>query len=112
MLDALGWSGHTTIHRKLSGGISLAVSAPIDALYAATTINEWAWQVCNAGFGDDEAADFETAVEQVRNSVSEEANPKMLALQNAAEDHGATFLWDDDDVSTGTRHRVPELASP
>src|ERR671931_313802 len=43
MLDAVGWSGERLAIRTFAGGASLALSAPADALYAATELNEWAW---------------------------------------------------------------------
>ena len=43
MLEALDWPSAEFGCRRLQGGVSLAFSAPIDALYAATQINEWAW---------------------------------------------------------------------
>ena len=41
MLDAVGWVGESVCHIRLAGGVSMAVSGPIDALYAASAINEW-----------------------------------------------------------------------
>jgi len=35
-LDAVGWSAEGTCVRTFDGGASLALSAPLDALYAAT----------------------------------------------------------------------------
>ena len=51
MLSAVGWDKEVTCHWPLSGGVSLAFSAPIDVLYAASAINEWAWVCCQATFG-------------------------------------------------------------
>ena len=42
VLEAVGWSDSTLAHRIHPGGVTLAMSAPIDALYAATEVNEWA----------------------------------------------------------------------
>ncbi len=44
ILEAVGWGGTTLRHRVFPGGMSLAFRAPIDALYAATEVNEWAWE--------------------------------------------------------------------
>ena len=35
MLEAVGWADESTCSWRLSGGVSLAFSAPIDSLYAA-----------------------------------------------------------------------------
>jgi UDP-N-acetylmuramyl tripeptide synthase len=43
MLDAVGWHGEQLHVRRFASGASLALSAPPDALYAATEVNEWAW---------------------------------------------------------------------
>ncbi|MDH3895745.1 MAG: hypothetical protein OES78_14385, partial [Chromatiales bacterium] len=36
LLDAVGWTDSTTSVREVVDGVSLAFTAPIDALYAAT----------------------------------------------------------------------------
>ena len=43
ILDAVGWGGEDCAERLFPGGATLAVSAPFDALYSATEVNEWAW---------------------------------------------------------------------
>lgn len=101
MLDAVGWGDEAICVRKLKGGVSLAFSAPIDALYAATEINECAWTVVAGESGDAESVDFEASVQRLRAAISEELNPGLLALEAAAAEHDVAFLWDDDDVSIG-----------
>jgi UDP-N-acetylmuramyl tripeptide synthase len=101
MLDAVGWSQESVSHVRLSGGVSIAFSGPIDALYAASAINEWVWACCDAEFNGAEQPDFDETVATIRKSISEEVNPPLLALEQAATDHGVSFLWDDDDVSVG-----------
>ena len=49
MLTAVGWGDESICHCRLTGGVSLAFSAPIDALYAASEINEWAWTCLESG---------------------------------------------------------------
>jgi UDP-N-acetylmuramyl tripeptide synthase len=101
MLDAVGWSDESICHLRLGAGLSIAFSAPIDALYAASAINEWLWACCDAEFGDGEAIGFEERVVEFKAAIAEEINPPLLALQAAAIEHGVSFLWDDDDVSVG-----------
>jgi len=101
MLDALGWGEEETCHWSLSGGISLAFSAPIDALYAASAINEWAWASSEAELDGNDGPDFDEAVAEIKIAIAEEANPRLLELEAAAGEHGVAFLWDDDDVSVG-----------
>ncbi|MEM7353104.1 MAG: Mur ligase family protein, partial [Acidobacteriota bacterium] len=101
MLDAVGWASEETTHRHFASGVSLALSAPIDALYAATEVNEWAYEAAAAEVDGRLAPDFETARERLRETIAEERRPAVLAMQDAAAERGVPFLWDDDDVSIG-----------
>ena len=107
MLDALGWRAEDTAVRRFPGGFSLLLSAPLDALYAATEINEWAWA---ASRGDREGmpaepeagdGEFGAALGRLRAAIEREANPRLLALHAAAGERGLAFLADDDLVSVG-----------
>ncbi len=40
---ALGWADGEIVARRHRSGVSLAFTAPLDCLYAATEVNEWAW---------------------------------------------------------------------
>ncbi len=44
LLDGVGWTGEAIAVRPYAGGASLALSAPPDALYAATELLEAAWR--------------------------------------------------------------------
>lgn len=101
MLEVVGWGDESICHLRLSGGLSIAFSAPIDALYAASAINEWVWACCEAEFGDGESPDFEDKAAEIKKAIEEEINPPLLALHAAATRHGVSFLWDDDEVSVG-----------
>lgn len=101
MLDAVGWGAEETCYRRLVGGASFAFSAPIDALYAASAINEWAWACCESDISGTEMPDFESSADRLRAEIAEEVNPGLLVLEHAAEQHGVSFLWDDDHVSVG-----------
>ncbi len=101
MLDVVGWGDESTCNWRLSEGVSLAFSAPIDALYAASEMNEWAWVCCDSEFNGTDAPDFDEAVERFSKEIAEEANPELMKLESAAEEHGKTFLWDDDEASIG-----------
>src|SRR5215213_6372172 len=48
LLDAVGWTGQVLGVRRFRGGVSLALSAPVDVLYAATELNERAWDAALA----------------------------------------------------------------
>lgn len=117
MLAELGWSGTEFATATLAGGVSLAFTAPVDALYAASAINEWAWAACDHELNGAEAPDFATALAGIRDAIAEEANPALLDLEARAAANGVTLLWDDDEVSLGLgRHSetwpVRELPDP
>ncbi|NOX69670.1 MAG: Mur ligase, partial [Gammaproteobacteria bacterium] len=101
MLTAVGWGDESTCHWRLQGGVSLAFSAPIDALYAASEINEWAWLCLQSGVTAEAFPDLDTRIVEIRRLIEEEVNPALLQLEAAAGEHGVAFLWDDDDVSVG-----------
>ena len=101
MLSELGWDDAGFATAKLAGGVSLAFTAPLDALYAASAINEWAWAACDHDLNGADAPDFETAVTEIRAAIAEEANPALVDLETRAAANGVTMLWDDDEVSLG-----------
>jgi cyanophycin synthetase len=100
MLDAVGWKGEETVVRRFPGGASLAMSAPIDALYAATEVNEWAWAAAAAGF-DGEVPDMTVGKDALLRAIAEERNPALLVLRDAAAARGVAFLADTSQASVG-----------
>lgn len=101
ILDAVGWQSEQLAHRRFHSGVSLAMSAPIDALYAATEVNEWAWEATRRMLTGEDDPDLEEAASELSRQIAEERNPPVLALRAAAREHGVAFLWDDDHVSVG-----------
>ncbi len=102
MHEALGWPAPVCVAKRLLGGVSVAFSAPVDALYAATELNEWAYHASVAESGrSGQAADFSEAVEALRAAAASEANPALLQLMAEARKRNKSLLWDDDDVSLG-----------
>lgn len=97
LLPRVGHAAETTTSRRYQGGASLLVSAPIDALYSMCELNELAFQ---AALDEQETVD-PAEVARLDGLFQKEANPALLTLQAAANDHGAPFLWDDDAVSVG-----------
>lgn len=117
MLTELGWDDCEFHSVRLLGGVSLGFTAPIDALYAASEVNEWAWAAIDAEISGADEPDFSEAVATLRASTDEEANPDLIRIQTLAAEYGVTMLWDDDDVSLGLgRHSqtwpVRELPDP
>lgn len=101
VLDALGWQDQDLTHRSFTGGISLALSAPMDQLYSAIFAAQTAWHFCAAELLAAAPGDFDQMVADVRAVMAKEANPALIALIAAAEAHGVDILCDDDEVSIG-----------
>ncbi len=101
LLDAVGWHTDTSCTRLFAGGASLAISSPIDALYASCDINEIAWQRCCLQLTGEPLPAVDIAVQALTQTIAAERNPELIALQKAAAEHAAAFLWDDDEVSIG-----------
>jgi UDP-N-acetylmuramyl tripeptide synthase len=101
MLADLDWTHCEFSSVKLSGGVSLFFSAAIDALYAASEINEWAWAACDAELNAADEPDYDEALAAIRVSIGEEANPGLLQMESEAAVNETTFLWDDDEASIG-----------
>lgn len=96
MLDAVGWQHEATAVRRFAGGASFAVSAPLDGLYAATLIAEWA---CDAAGGS--APPLADTAAEIREEIAADRDPALLALAAAAAEHGVAFILGDRKVSVG-----------
>ena len=101
MTKALDWPRPELARQDLTGGLSLAFTVPVDRLYAASELNEWAWAEIDAELSGADAPDFEATRAALVKSAAEESNPALLRLAEGAREHGATLLWDDDEVSLG-----------
>ena len=104
ILDAVGWGREEVAIRRFPGGASLALSAPVDALYAATEVNDWAWTAAETvamGREEPSAEALAATAERLREEIRREGNPALLALRDAAAAHGASFLSDDEHASVG-----------
>jgi len=102
-LAALGWTGSTHAVQYWPGGVTLAFAAPLDALYTATEVNEWAFAsacaTCDALAPA--APEFEVEMARLRALIAAEANPSLLQLREQGRRRGLTFLMDDQRVSLG-----------
>lgn len=101
MLHAVGWEGETVAAALHPGGVTLAFTAPVDALYAATEVNEWAWEAAVADVTGAPAPDAAEAAARLREVIAAERNPRLLALRDEALRRGVAFLPDDTGVSVG-----------
>jgi UDP-N-acetylmuramyl tripeptide synthase len=102
LLQAVGWTGQELACRRFAGGVSLAFSAPVDCLYAATDVNEAAWDLAVCELRGGPAAGFEDHVTALRNTIAKERNQALIALREAARRRGLTFLIGEDQVSAGS----------
>ncbi len=109
---SLGWPEGPICARAHASGVTLAFAAPEDQLYAATEVNEWAWQRAleesshlhfPQPFAPGHAAlwDQGSAVATLRALAASEARPElMVLLKEAQRKHLPAFL-DDDTLSLG-----------
>ncbi|MEO8999557.1 MAG: Mur ligase family protein [Rhodanobacter sp.] len=108
---ALGWSDATLVVRRHASGAALAFEAPIDQLFSATEVNEWAWlatlatvHAVDVGLhapGHPAAWDEDSALHTLRAFAAAERRPELLVLVQAAEARGLAVLIDDDVFSIG-----------
>ena len=101
LLDAVGWRKATLAVRPFAGGASLAFTAPVDALYAATDVNEAAWEAATAELEGRAAEPLPASVARLRAAIAGERNPALVALREAARTHDVTFLAGEELVSVG-----------
>jgi UDP-N-acetylmuramyl tripeptide synthase len=112
MRVALGWPDAAPVARVHARGASLAVQAPLDQLFGATEVNEWALLASLFSLRDRREAwlhapghpaawDEEAALHTLRAFARAERNPALVALVDAAQARGLTVLIDDDTVSVG-----------
>lgn len=109
--DALGWPPALLFERPHVGGAALAFEAPIDQLYSATEVNEWAWLVTladasamNVGLhapGHPATWDRDSAFHTLRAFAAAERRPGLVALMQAADAKDIAALADDDALSLG-----------
>ena len=122
ILEAMGWGAEELCVRLFPGGANLGISAPIDRLYTATEVNEWAWEAAAAavypeGGREPSAADIAEAAARLRRAAEREANPALLELRDAACRRSISLLWDADHVTLGLGSgsltwRVDDLPTP
>lgn len=102
LLEAVGWPDERLATRGFAGGASLALTAPVDALYAATELNEAAWAEASAALDGRTSEDAAALVVRLRHAIAEERDPALVALRDAARARGVTFLAGEELVSVGS----------
>jgi cyanophycin synthetase len=106
LLGAVGWGGETVRTRRFGSGVSLAFTAPPDALYAATEINDCAWAAAAAMLASQVPPREDAEVGRLRQAIAAERSPALLALREAARARGVTFLHGEAQVSVGSGRGV------
>ncbi len=101
ILDAVGWDNEQIAVRAYPGGASLVISAPIDALYAATNMIERTFDATKLVLDGNPWVNFNNDVAELRGEIAEERDPDLIALATAASQHGVAFIGDDEIVSVG-----------
>lgn len=125
----LGWPAPRTVIRKHTGGATLALTAPVDQLFLATEVNEWALCAAIAERDPARGADLEAslvaaAIETAGDAgpppadllpaIAEaaalarfgrlarlEAQPGITALIGAARAHGLAYVLDESELTLG-----------
>ncbi|MCP3690474.1 MAG: Mur ligase, partial [Gammaproteobacteria bacterium] len=110
MLDLLGWQQRRLNHRQFENGFNLVIEAPVDQLYSATLVLETAWYFITCELLNIKVEHREALIQTIRQSVSDESNPGLIALQQAATKRQVDFLVDDDEVSIG--HGADSICYP
>jgi UDP-N-acetylmuramyl tripeptide synthase len=100
ILSELGWAEELG-ELRWAGGASLAFTAPADALYSATEVNEWAWDAAVATTAGEPEPPLGAALAAVREHLERERNPALLALRAASLAHGVAFLSDNRTATAG-----------
>jgi len=88
--------------RCFEDGANIGFRADEDMLYAACEINEAAVELARAELTDRLPELTLTDLERLRSIISEERNPKLMALIKSANAHQVSYLTDDDEFSLGT----------
>jgi UDP-N-acetylmuramyl tripeptide synthase len=103
----LGWPMAPICARRHLSGAALAFAAPVDQLYTATEINEWAWhRACGKAVellapGYPPPLDDEAARVNFRALAYAERRPDVRALMDAAAEHHLPAYFDDEVFSIG-----------
>jgi UDP-N-acetylmuramyl tripeptide synthase len=102
LLAAVGWELEHTHSRIFEDGASFLISAPMDALYAATEINEAAWLLCCDELQDTQKSPKKAIlVENLKQIIADEINPQILNWIQQAKINHVPCLIDDDEISLG-----------
>jgi UDP-N-acetylmuramyl tripeptide synthase len=110
MREALGWPERTTVAYLHGDGVALAIEAPRERLFAATELNEWAWQRASMAQlhlplpmapGHPASWDFDAALHTLQRLAEAERRPALDALVAQANARGVPVYEDDEFLTLG-----------
>ena len=101
LLDAVGWPSEIIAARAHASGASIAISAPIDALYIACDMIEWTWAATLALLEEGETPDLQSAATAFGQRIAADANPRYRELAAASNVRGVTCLEQTGEISLG-----------
>lgn len=105
LLHDMEWGDEELATRCFEGGVSLALSAPIDGLYTATEINEAAWEAARDWLEGGQRHLLQRASRQLRREYRDEERPRLQRLIDVAKEKHTPVLLDEDSLTLGTgRH--------
>jgi len=96
-LQALEWPLGAIVAQTNPVGVSLAFAAPIDQLFAATEVNEWAFDSAVASLRGETYPALSAVLPAIRAAILDEASPALAALSRAADEQELCFLHDPGD---------------
>jgi len=113
LLGRVGWQDQQTCYRIFNNGVNLAISAPLDGLYAAVDLNDIAWRMvechyeqATTPFEDDvnsthDEFDLELKIAALILAIKAESHAELLEIIALAEQENVPFLVDDEEFSLG-----------
>jgi cyanophycin synthetase len=118
---ALAWPNTQLVVRRHQAGTLLAISAPVDQLFLATEVNEWAVCAALAEIEPSRQSPFEQALRQAapeatpapvieeaaalarfRQLQAAEKNPRLIALLDAAHAKSLPYTFDETELTLGS----------
>lgn len=104
LLDDLDWPVELGV-RPFDGGVSLALAAPEDGLYAATELNEAALDAARDALDGSQRQLLQRAARALRSEYRDEERPRLQRLLAAAHEHACPVILDEDELTLGSgRH--------
>ncbi|WP_439106050.1 Mur ligase family protein [Congregibacter sp.] len=102
LLGQLDWDDEELAVRPFDGGVSLALSAPLDGLYTATELNETAYEAARDLIEGGQRHLLVRAARALRAEYRDEERPRLQRLITTAREHATPVVVDEDVLTLGT----------